>query len=201
MNKSCRFVCLSARDQNRPPCCCCCCIIFAFSSWNRAPTRSECFNHFCVQFSTHVCSLLLNALLVKSLQQLSKHLSTKPVYNRIKSFICFCSMSLCMACCSPEERLETVVKRKKSTVRLCFHHFVLSRLHSQSIFSDICCDGGPQHILNARGLCFRTQIIFCFLKAKIIHVILARLNFISKKKARQRGTGGQRTHLFSTSMA
>lgn len=30
------------------------CIIFAFSSWNLAPTRSLCFNHFCVQFSTHV---------------------------------------------------------------------------------------------------------------------------------------------------
>lgn len=70
-------------------------------TWNRAPTRSLCLSHFNVQFSTQPScerllvskcihathsqtgtpptSLVLSALLVKSLQQLSKHRSTSPV--------------------------------------------------------------------------------------------------------------------------
>lgn len=50
-----------------------------FSSPNRAPTRSECFKNFWMQFETHVSSFELSAFEVKSLQQDSKHRSTRPV--------------------------------------------------------------------------------------------------------------------------
>lgn len=53
-------------------------------------------------------SLVLRALEVKSLQHDSKHRSTRPVYSLRKSFICFCSMMRVIACCSDDERPETV---------------------------------------------------------------------------------------------
>lgn len=60
-------------------------------------------------------SLLLNALLVKSLQQLSKHRATRPLYKFIKSFICFCSKRPCMYCCSDELSLLTVWRGERGS--------------------------------------------------------------------------------------
>ena len=101
----------------------------AFCSWKRAPTRSEYLRNFSVQLSTHCScvrdevyqrlsaiqlatrskrtSLLVIALLVKSLQHVVKHRSTNPLKSLVKSCICSCSPKRRQHCTSPRESVGT----------------------------------------------------------------------------------------------
>jgi len=72
----------------------------AFSSANRAPTRSECFKNLSTQFIMHCSSFDDKALLVKSLQHDMKHRSKRVEYIRMKSCICFFSITLVICACS-----------------------------------------------------------------------------------------------------